>query len=143
MAADERLLPRGSDPRSDWAWALPVLWGVLLWLLAVNCVLRAAPVPERAPIEGKGTRGLPELRDASAAVVSLDHLLRSCVRCHGMGKANTALFDERGRLNGRATRDRLAWGVGVVLNSKPVATWYPKEEDRADLGRALSLLPRR
>lgn len=102
--------------------------------------LAAAPVPVPDAIEGRGSRGLAELRDPSGASESLSRLLRSCTRCHSAAGPNRPLFE-----GSRPDRplDRLRWGTDIVVRSGPEATWYPDGRERADLERALRLLGRK
>jgi hypothetical protein len=114
----------------------------LLALLLAGSAVLAAPVPVPEPIEGRGNRGLPELRGPAGAAYDLSVLLRSCARCHGETGPNKPLFDARKQLNGAVPLERLGWGTGIVVRSQPGATWYPTDEERPALERALRLLPR-
>lgn len=138
--------PAAPDPEPENWWlialGMALLYLVLLTLLGGRA--RADSVPERfaAPVEGRGNRGLPELRDPPGASRSLPQLLRSCARCHGPLGPNRPLFDAAGLPLWDVPRERLQWGTRVVLNAQPGARWYPNQEERRDLRDALRWLSR-
>lgn len=117
------------------------MWFRVILLVCVAGIVLADPVPERTEVRPRaGTRGLPELRDPALVAVDVNHLCRSCARCHAEAGPNTRLF-ERGRI--QLPLARLRWGVDLVLKSREEASWYPTDAERRELERALAILERR
>ncbi len=125
-------------------------------LLTVAGLALAAPVPVSVPVEGRGTRGEPELRDPSGAFVEQPYrLLKSCAACHlKLNRGATWFRADDTLVAGGSAADLKAVEMAIaeeVHGGRVHTVWWVQDvtpppvvsDDRQDLRRALLILHRR